>query len=244
MTTYEFIKTSLLLLAFAYSAPFLLEGIKTNYLPLLEPRTLIGIITMKSSITDSSPYLQQLYSLFKNPSIKGIIIEMDSSNAAAGTSHVLFYEIQALKKQYPKPIITLVENECLFGAYLIASAGDYIIAPESALIGGIGTHVLPERLQTLCNNCNTVHNELYQHWTKLISITKKLSLATVSNWADEKIFTGKQALAIGLINEIGSIDKAIALLKDKALIEGEIEWVTQTQPHLSPSMSLLATMVQ
>ncbi|MCX5922514.1 MAG: hypothetical protein NTX86_04260, partial [Candidatus Dependentiae bacterium] len=42
---------------------------------------------------------------------------------------------------------------------------------------------------------------------------------------DGKIFTARQAIKLGLIDTIGSAQQAIAVLKEKALIEGEIEWV-------------------
>src|SRR5207248_1194545 len=80
----------------------------------------------------------QLHAFFRDPTIKGIVIKIDCTNTAPGTSQSIFHDIRQLKKEYPKPVIALVENICLSGTYLIASACDYIIAPESAIIGNIG----------------------------------------------------------------------------------------------------------
>jgi len=246
MTLNELLRNIILLLIFAYSSPFLINGIKNHYINALEPRTLIGSITIKETVTQSSHITTQLNNLFKNTSIKGIVLLIDCYDCAAGTSQLIFHEIQKLKKEYPKPLLALIENECLSGAYLIASACDYIIAPESALIGKIGSYTLPDHLRTLSEQSDITYNEIYEQSTKHIAMARKLSLATVSNWALEKIFTGRQALKLGLITNIGSMTTVTSLMKEKALIDGEIEWVEKKYHYqkLPFSISLFASNVQ
>jgi protease-4 len=81
---------------------------------------------------------------------------------------------------------------------------------------------ITEEEQTLLKN---LHQDAYQQLTKLIAASRKLSLTTIANWAEGKIFTGHQALNLGLINEIGSMCTVRKIIKEKALIENEIEWV-------------------
>jgi len=242
MTLYEFLKSIILILVFATIIPFLLHNIKLQYNYFLEPYTYIAILPIKGSLSDSSVYSKNLRSFFKDPLIKGIVLKIDCFESAAGTSQIIFNEIQHYKKEYPKPVITLVENVCVAGGYLIASASDYIIAPETAIIGGIGRYTYAEQLTHFLshfavNYCikknsqeqnihnNVLYNETYQHFIKQVATTRKLSLATVSNWANEKIFTGKQAYSLGLVNALGSMHTVISFLKEKALIDGEIEWI-------------------
>jgi protease IV len=128
----------------------------------------------------------------------------------------------------------LVENICLSGAYLVASSCDYIIAPESAIIGNIGPSFCNASVKKIVETTKDsnaqemtcfIDNESYQQLAKQIALSRKLSLSTISNWADGKIFTGTQAVALGLINEIGSLCTVIKTIKEKALIEGEIKWI-------------------
>lgn len=70
-----------------------------------------------------------------------------------------------------------------------------------------------------------VTDDSYDQFIKDVSESRKLSLATVKDWADGKIFTGRQAQKIGLIDEVGSLETAIKALKQKAMFEGKIEWV-------------------
>jgi len=229
MTLFESIKTILILVVFMYAAPFLIDGIKKQYMPLLEPRTNIGVLCITQHLHNSFCLTEQIHSFFKNPLIKAIVIKIDCADAAPASSQTIFHDIRQLKKEYPKPIIALVENMCLSGAYLIASACDYIIAPESALIGNIGHSFSAWPLQQIDpekkNHFESIENETYQQLTKHVALSRKLSLTTTANWADGKFFTGTQALALGLINEIGSMCTVIKIIKEKSLTDGEIEWI-------------------
>ncbi len=229
MTLFEAVKTVLTLTIFLSVAPFFIENITKQYTLLLEPRTQIGVININQQLHCSHPIIDQLYSFFKDSTIKGILIKLDCADAAAGSCQSIFYDIKQLKKEYPKPIIALVENVCVSGAYLVASACDYIIAPESALIGNIGPSFNAWSLQKINeeknDNLQTIETESYQQLTKQIALARKLSLTTTANWAEGKIFTGTQALALGLINEIGSSSTVTRVIKEKALIENEIEWI-------------------
>ncbi|HLC07048.1 MAG TPA: S49 family peptidase [Candidatus Babeliales bacterium] len=244
MTLFESVKTILILILFVYAAPFLIENIKKQYMPLLEPHTYIGVLQITRPLHNSFCITEGLHCFFKDPYIKGIVIKIDCSNTASGSSQTIFHDIRQLKREYPKPIIALVENICTSGAYLVASACDYIIAPESAIIGDIGQTFCAWQLQKLNeeknNNFEGIANESYQQLTKQIALSRKLSLTTTANWADGKFFTGTQALALGLINEIGSMCTVIKIIKEKALIEGEIEWIEQSKnkPHATSSLEM------
>jgi protease-4 len=250
MTLFETLKSAFILAVFLYIAPPFIEAIKKQYIPLLEPRTHIGVLHIVEQLHSSLPLIEQLHNLFKDPSIKGIVIKIDCADTAAGSSQTIFHDIRQLKKEYPKPTIALIENRCLAGAYLVASACDYIIAPESAIIGNIGQTFCASSLKKTTeekeSNSETIENESYQQLTKQIALSRKLSLTTINNWADGKIFTGTQALALGLINEIGSLCTVIKIIKEKALIEGEIEWIEQStqQPSFNIFFSNEHTMPQ
>ena len=226
MTLSDSIKTILLCALLIYTAPIIIEYIKKQYTPFFELRTHIGIININGTLTNSYHHVAELHAFFKDSHIKGIVIKMDCLGGCAGTCQSIFHEIRHLKREFPKPIITLIENNCIAGGYLIASACDSIIAPESAVIGNIGPNFLTiNELSHDETSLNLIRENAYQQLTKLIALTRKLPLTTTSQWADGQLFTGHQALSIGLINEVGSMCTVIKTIKEKALIEGDIEWV-------------------
>lgn len=72
-------------------------------------------------------------------------------------------------------------------------------------------------------------NDSYQQFAADIASARNLPLSTMNTWADGKLFSGQQALKLGLIDELGSAYTAVKVIKEKAIIEGEIEWVRPPQ---------------
>jgi signal peptide peptidase SppA len=63
----------------------------------------------------------------------------------------------------------------------------------------------------------------------------KLTGVSPTLWAEGKTFTGRQALKLGLVDELGPQSTLIRAIKAKAPIEGEIEWVYPPQPGILAS---------
>lgn len=74
-------------------------------------------------------------------------------------------------------------------------------------------------------------DDTYQQFTKDVAQNReKLSLKKVDIWGNGRIFTGNQAFALGLVDKIGSQTVVEQELREKAPIEGEIEWVKAPTP--------------
>lgn len=88
------------------------------------------------------------------------------------------------------------------------------------------TNATPEQEAML----QSLLNDSYDTFALAVAKSRKLSLNAKDTWANGKIFTGKQAKELGLIDEIGSAYNAIKVIKEKAIIEGEIEWIKPPAP--------------
>ncbi|MCK5633305.1 signal peptide peptidase SppA, partial [bacterium] len=87
------------------------------------------------------------------------------------------------------------------------------------------TNITPEEQAML----QSVIDDSYDQFMNDVVKTRRVSLNNKHEWAEGKIFSGRQALKLGLIDIIGSSRNAIDILKDKALIKGEIEWIKKTE---------------
>lgn len=109
-----------------------------------EHGTKIGIIKIIERIQGNvEKLIRQIYTFSKNAEIKGILLIINSGGGNAGASELLFREIKQLART--KPVVALVIDSCCSGAYVAALGADWIIAPVSAAIGGIGSYVLIEK---------------------------------------------------------------------------------------------------
>ncbi len=75
-----------------------------------------------------------------------------------------------------------------------------------------------------------IAQNIYEQFAYDVAITRKLSLKKKDEWANGKLYSGQQALNLGLIDATGSYTTAINHLKARALIENEISWVEPEHP--------------
>ncbi len=255
--TADFFKNIFILLLVLQFAPMLFESIKKQYSRYFEPHTKVGYLAIKGILLNSSYYVHHLKKLFEDKEVKAILVYIESPGGAAGTAEAIAHEIEQLKKEHPKPIITIAENIVASGGYYIAAATDYIIASPSTLVGSIGVsipgqfklhdfieqykihynvikageykavtdpfaEVTPGQNALLTNVAESSYENFLEH---VSSHRPKLELEHAASWADGKIFTGKQALSLGLIDLIGSQSNALQKIKEMTIIEGTIEWI-------------------
>jgi len=137
----KYIKTFFLIFLFVQIAPSIISHINNQWTYHLESRNRIGYININGQIDNSSFYRKHLNNYFKDSSIKAILLRIESGGGAAGSCQALAFDIEHLKKEFPKPIITYTENMCTSGAYEIAAATDHIVTTGSAVIGSIGAKI-------------------------------------------------------------------------------------------------------
>lgn len=263
MRIFELLKNIFFALILLQIAPSLIKNVIKTYSNILEPKARVAIIPIQNELRDAAPIVKQLKTYFEDPLIKAIALKIDCPGSTTGTGQAIHDEIAHLKACHPKPIISLVENTCASGAYLIACATDHIVAPGMSIIGSIGvkfsnifqlqrliekydvgsvsissspyktagdlfTNMTPEQKEML----QKIVDDSYEQFTLTVAHDRKLSIITIKDWADGKIFTGKQALALGLIDTLGSSSIATEIIKEKAMIEKgtEIEWVKKEKP--------------
>ncbi len=158
-----------------------------------------------------------------------------------------------------KYVVSIVENIAASGGYYVACATQYIIASPSAFIGSIGVYIQHPEFKHFIEYHNIKYEVIKTGSYKtagnpLVELTsdqRKLLQSLTDNtydqfvrdvvrhrphvpadsktWADGKIFTGEQALSLKLIDELGSPSSIIRVLKEKAHIEGKLEWVKPTK---------------
>jgi protease-4 len=220
MTLVDLLKQLLWIILFLIIAPTALLLLRRQYAPFFEAKTAIAIISIQGPLNNSAWYIHHLTRFFTDPDIKGILLKIDTTTPADGTAETIYNEIQTLKRTYPKPVVGLIESNGTRGGYWIACAADYLVAPGTALIGNIGPFKSSEPTELPAS----VAEDIYQQFMQVVARARKLSLSKGEQWAQDKIFTGNQAAKLHLIDEVGSLHTTLEILKQKALIEGEIEW--------------------
>lgn len=139
----EYIKTTFYIILIINIAPSTIRYIQHEWINNFEPCNKVGYLEISEPINNSSTYKKTLTHYFQDHTIKAILLKIESNGGTAGSCQALAFDIENLKKEFPKPIITYTENMCTSGAYQIAAATDHIVATGSTIIGSIGVTMMP-----------------------------------------------------------------------------------------------------
>lgn len=105
----------------------------------------VGVIKITGGIRNENAekLMKKIIALEENSAIKGIFLVVDSNGGSSGSSELLFRELKNVSEK--KPVVTLVADFCLSGAYKIAAGSHWIVAPGAASVGSIGTRFTIEK---------------------------------------------------------------------------------------------------
>lgn len=195
----------------------------------------------------SGRIIRELEEATENPMVKAIVLDVDSP----GGSVVASADIHRALLECYKPVVTSMGETAASGGYYIAAATQYIVARPATLTGSIGViweftdaSALLEKLGIELRSIKSgsfkdqgsiarplseqevamlqaIIDEAYDDFVQVIVEGRDLSQAEVRSIADGRVFSGRQAVALGLVDVEGNLDDAIAQAAELGGIEGE-----------------------
>jgi protease-4 len=208
-----------------------------------------------SEVIGADTLVEYLRKARADSTIKAIVLRVDSPGGSAIASDVIWREVYLTKKM--KPVVASMSDVAASGGYYIAMPSDAIVAEPSTLTGSIGVvmekFVIDGTLKKLGMNMEGVsrgkYADLYspvrpfspderarmESYMQATYDTFVEKAAQGRNTTPEKIdevgqgrvWTGRQAKQIGLVDDLGGLDRAVALAKQRAKIaqDADVELV-------------------
>lgn len=188
---------------------------------------IIGEGAMRRSISEAR----------NNEDVKAIVLRIDSPGGNALTSDLIWREIELTKKV--KPVVVSMGNYAASGGYYIACNANTIFAEKNTITGSIGVFgMLPNfsglstKMGIHSEQVNTHQNsgtynpfapidekfkavttegveQIYKTFVSHVAQGRKMSFAQVDAIAQGRVWTGADAIKIGLVDKIGGLDDAI-----------------------------------
>ncbi|HEY1194114.1 signal peptide peptidase SppA [Flavobacterium sp.] len=192
----------------------------------------------------------------KNDDIKAIVLRIDSPGGSALTSDLIWREIEITKKV--KPVVVSMGNYAASGGYYIACNANKIFAENNTITGSIGVFgMLPnfsplanklginsEQVKTHENSANyspfvpvdekfkafTLEGveKIYNTFVTHVAEGRKMTFEQVDAIAQGRVWSGTEALKLGLVDKIGGLNAAIAEAAKIAKIK---KYSTQNYPE-------------
>lgn len=211
----------------------------------------IGVVDIEGVILDPETPVKQLKKFADDDSIKAIVLHLNTPGGGAAASEEIYKEVRRIRDEKKKRIVASIETVGASGGYYIASGTSKIYADEASIVGSIGTimewynygdlvrwakvHEIiiktgefkdtgdPMRdltprerdyLQGMANN-------MLGQFIKAVANGRSLKEDDVRTIADGRVWTGEQALAMKLIDQVADFQSAVRDTAKTVGIKGE-----------------------
>ncbi|MEO1593131.1 MAG: signal peptide peptidase SppA, partial [Cyanobacteria bacterium J06632_22] len=204
----------------------------------------------------SEGLVKTLRSVRRDNDVDAVVLRVNSPGGSALASEVIAREVSLLAEK--KPLVISMGDYAASGGYMIAAPGSKIFASPSTITGSIGVYGLLLNFQEIANrngitwdvmktakfaDIGTVSrpqseeelqiqqdfvNDLYDRFIGLVADARKVDKADINEVAQGRVWSGSDALAVDLVDEIGGLNDAIAAAAEAAELE---DWQVQEFPR-------------
>ncbi len=184
--------------------------------------------------------------LENDSSIKGVIFRIDSPGGDGIASDDILHQAKVLSQK--KPLVISMSDLAASGGYFIAMTGDPVLAYPNTLTGSIGVFFGKPNLKDLVAKIGVTQTTLtrgrfadidspfrpmtdaeraklrteievfYKGFVERVAAGRRRQFNEIEPLAQGRVWVGAQAKENGLIDELGGIDRAVELIKQKAKI--------------------------
>jgi len=204
----------------------------------------IGVVRVEGVITSSERYIKLLNQLEKNRSVKAIVLRVNSPGGVVGACQEIHDKVEEIAKK--KPIVVSMGSVAASGGLYISVPATKIVANPGTITGSIGVILQTYNVKELADRwgikvitvksgkfkdllnpfkkpssedikiLQELINDSYMQFVEAVAKGRNLPIEKVKKIADGRVFTGRMAKEIGLVDELGSFEKAVEIAKKLA----------------------------
>jgi protease-4 len=199
--------------------------------------------------------------LSKDSSVSAVLLHLDTPGGAVSGGEGIHEAVQLLAAR--KPVVAVMDGTAASAGYMIAVAAPHIVARESTLTGSIGVILETGNIGGLLDKIGVTMDplvsgplkgqpsldkpltpearvvlqamvaDLYDQFVQIVAVGRHMDPARVRTLADGRAYTGRQAKALGLVDEIGGDREAQAWLERTGKVARDLP---VTEPDRRPWM--------
>jgi protease-4 len=218
-------------------------------------------LKLEGVIMDGKKILKPLEKYAENKNIKAIVVEINSPGGVVGPSQEIYYELKRVREEQKKPIVAVSTGLMASGAYYAAVGADKIVVAPGALVGSIGVIMEFMNLEKLYDWAKvsrysittgkfkdsgaeyrpmrederslfqSLINDVWGQFKEAVATGRNLKPEIVNQYADGRVFTGRQAVENGLADKTGTVQDAIQMAADMANISDNFELFEPPKAH-------------
>ena len=205
------------------------------------PKSSVALIEVHNVIFDDTDRIEVLDDIAADDRIKALLVHIDSPGGTVVGGENLYLALRRVAEK--KPVVAIMAELATSAGYMVALGTDHIVARQGTVTGSIGvlmqsvevTDLLaklgitadsiksaplkatPNPLEKLTPDARAaaedVVMDMYNMFVDMVSERRKMDRDATLKLADGRVYTGRQAIQNGLIDEIGGEREARAWLK-------------------------------
>jgi len=214
---------------------------------------LVGIVELSGMIVDARDTLEDLKKLREDESIEAIVLRIDSPGGAVAPSQEIFRAVRLTAES--KKVVASLGAVAASGGYYAAAATNGIVASAGTITGSIGVIMGFTNFRDLLDKIgltpvviksgemkdlgspvremSAAERDVLQHlsdrihhqFIRDVALGRAMVEDRVAALADGRIYTGEEAMEIGLVDRLGNLEDAVAWAGEMAGIDGPVETV-------------------
>ena len=210
----------------------------------------IALVKLEGLLVSSEHVVQELNDYAEDSSIKAIVIRIDSPGGGVVASQEIYNAIKNARHE-GKKVVASMGTVAASGGYYVAAAADRIVANPGTLTGSIGVKMEFANIEKLLEKIGVkgmvvkageykdvgspfrdmsepekkilqdVIDDVHSQFIKAVAEGRNLQEAEVRTLADGRIFTGRQALDLKLVDQLGDLTDSIKVAGELVGIKGK-----------------------
>jgi len=200
-------------------------------------KKVVGLVEIKGVLLTSRPYVDEIERFRKIPNVKAIVVRVDSPGGGVVPAQEIYEAV--LKAKQDKPVVVSMGSVSASGGYYLACAAHKIFASPGTITGSIGVAMHVRNIEQLFSKIGIgnsviksgefkdvgspfrkmtpkeerflqgVADDIYDQFLEAVSKGRGIPVERVKTLAEGRIYTGRKAKELGLIDEIGNLQEAI-----------------------------------
>ena len=234
-----------------YLATLVSGGRSSRPLAPLQGTDKVALVKIEGLLVDADHIVEEINDYADDSSIKAIIIRIDSPGGGVVVSQEIYNAVLNARKKAQKTVVMSLGSVAASGGYYIAAAGDRIVANPGTLTGSIGVKMEFANVEKLLEKIGVkgmvvkageykdigspyremsepekkllqaVIDDVHNQFIDAVAKGRNLPEADVKAIADGRIFTGRQALQLKLVDQLGDLEDSILAAAEMAGIKGK-----------------------
>lgn len=205
----------------------------------------IAIVELNEPIIASQSIVRQFKRYRENVGVRAIVFRIESPGGGVSASQEIYEEVKKTRK-YGKPVVVSMGSVAASGGYYVALGADRIVANPGSITGSIGVisqfmHVngLLDKLGVSSTTIKSgalkdagspfrpmtaedrkyfqeMIDDVHDQFISAVAEERKMPKDRVKRIADGRVFTGRKALSLGLVDTLGTYQDAVRIAADLA----------------------------